>query len=811
VAELFDALCETPPASWEAELAHRTDDVALRIEVMSLLRASQEVGERFDRHPVLDAADDDAPPMIGRRIGAYRVLRELGRGGMGAVWEAERADGTYQKHVAIKMIPTGLATSQLLQQFRRERELLAGLAHRNIATLLDGGVTDDGVPWFAMEYIDGQPIDQWCNARALPIPARIDLFRQVCSAVQHAHEHLVIHRDLKPCNILVASDGTVKLLDFGISSIIAADPGARTATGVTPLTAAYASPEQLRGDRVTTATDVYSLGVVLFELLTGTRPAAGPQAGHTITAPSRLVSDHTAARFGEANSRRAAQQLRGDIDSIVLMALRPDPDRRYRSAQQLGDDLQRARLHQTVTARPDTFAYRTRMLIRRNRAASAIATVATAALLAATLVTWHQGAVAKRERDHAILEAQRTRQVTQFFQDVLSTPKPGETSHDITVVQAIDAMIPRIDSIFLTHPDLRAAIKNTLGSTLHDMGLYERARPLLDDALKVQLSIDGNTPSREQADAYYNLAGVATHTGDPVRGEALYRTALAIYATLGHGDSSEVYHGMNNLSEALHAQGRLAEAATLYGRTAQWLQSHEPAAREARMTALINQATVFSEMGRPAEAEPLLRQVVAGYTDIYGAESEHVGAALQPLAGTLLFERKFTEAETMARRALAIDRAKLGPTNVTTASVMRVLLNILADAGRCDEAIAAADAILALRDKPIPATDASIGTALMYGGWCRAHRGQQAVGERQAREALRLRQGTFPKSHWAIAQAENMLGDVIAQSGPARRAEALRYLQSGYDGLRQTLDSNHVRVQQARRQLDAVKGAAQDR
>jgi eukaryotic-like serine/threonine-protein kinase len=709
------------------------------------------------------------------------------------------------------MIPAGFATRHLLRQFRRERELLAGLAHRNIATLLDGGVTDDGVPWFAMEYIDGQPIDQWCNARALSIPARIDLFRQVCSAVQHAHEHLIIHRDLKPGNILVASDGTVKLLDFGIASIIAADPAARTATGITPLTAAYASPEQRRGERVTTASDVYSLGVVLFELLTGTRPTSGPQSAQPSTAPSRLVSDHIATRLGEPNGRRASQQLRGDLDSVVLMALRADPGRRYRSAQQLGDDLLRARLHQTVAARPDTFAYRTRMLIRRNRAAFSIAAGATAALFAATLMVWRQGELAKRERDHAVLEVQRTRQVTQFFQDVLSTPKPGEASHEITVVQAIDAMIPRIDSIFPTHPDLRAAIKNTLGSTLHDMGLYERARPLIEDALKVQLSIDGDTPSREQADAYYNLAGVATHTGDAVRGELLYRKALALYATLRPGDSSDVYHGMNNLSEALHAQGRLAEAAALYGRTEQWLQTHEPASRDARMAALINQATVFSEMGRPAEAEPLLRQVVAGYTATYGAESEHVGSALQPLAGTLLFQRKFTEAEAIARRALAIDRAKLGPTNVTTISVMRVLLNILADANRCDEAIAVADDILALRDRPIPATDASIGTALMYGGWCRAHSGQQAAGERQAREALRLRQATFPKAHWAIAQAENMLGDVIAQSGPSRRDEALRYLQSGYDGLRQTLDSGHVRVQQARRQLEAAKGVAPTR
>ncbi len=813
VTSTFGELAELPlDARVTALDALRTADPALHAEVASLLAAHDRVGDRFDQPTFLDdLGDDPEPSRVGRRLGPYLLTREIGQGGMGAVWEAERADRQYTKRVAIKMVAMGRDTEAMRRRFWRERELLARLDHGNIATLLDGGVTDEGQPWFAMELVEGQPITTWCAEHRLGIRDRLRLFRQVCAATAFAHEHLVVHRDLKPGNILVANDGTVKLLDFGVATLTERDDEVTAITDVAgvALTAAYASPEQLRGEAVTTASDVYSLGVVLYELLTGVRPfGAGVTDPMVRTAipPSRAVTVETARAMGLGTAPRVAQRLRGDLDAVVLMALRPEAERRYRSVQQLQDDLDRVLEGRQVLARPDTVGYRTAILVRRNPVAAVLAGITLLTLVAATGVSRREAAVARAERDRALLETARTRQVTQFFQDVLSTPKPQQEGRDITVVEALDAVIPRIDSTFANAPDLRAAIKNTLGSTLHDMGLYDRARPLIEDALRIREALDSGTITRERADAIYNLAGVENETGGSARAESLYVAALAMYARLTPDDSTDVYRGLNNLATAVHAQGRLDEAAALYGRVAGWLAAHAPGDPVPITVARVNQATALTELGRYDEAEPLFRAAAATYDSLFGPESARVGQVLQPLAGALLFQEKYVEAEAAARHAWAIDTRALGETNPTTVEALRLLVNILMDGGRCAEAVPLADRILALRGKVLPDTDVSIGTALLFAGWCRAQLGQAALGERQLREGLALRRQTFPPSHWAIAQGESLLGDVLAHQGPGRRAEAERLLRAGYQGLREQLDPGHVRVRHARQRLERLVG-----
>ncbi len=814
VTAAFGELAELPPDARVAALdALRTADPLIHAEVASLLTAHDRVGDRFDQPTfVADLGDDPAPSRVGRRLGPYLLTREIGQGGMGAVWEAERVDEQYTKRVAIKMVAMGRDTEAMRRRFWQERELLARLDHGNIAKLLDGGVTDEGQPWFAMELVEGQPITAWCDEHHLGVRDRIRLFRQVCTAAAFAHEHLVVHRDLKPGNILVANDGTVKLLDFGVATLTERDDDVTALTDVAgvAVTAAYASPEQLRGETVTTASDVFSLGVVLYELLTGVRPFSGGATDplvRTAVPPSRAVTVEAARKMGLGTVPRVAQRLRGDLDAVVLMALRPEAERRYRSVQQLDDDLDSVLEGRQVHARPDTFGYRISTLVRRNRVATAMAVVTIVALVAATGVSLREAALARTQRDRALLETARTRQVTQFFQDVLSTPKPQQEGRDITVVEALDAVIPRIDSTFATAPDLRAAIKNTLGSTLHDMGLYDRARPLIEDALRIRETLDSGTITRERADAIYNLAGVENETGESARAESLYVTALAMYARLSPDDSTDVYRGLNNLATAVHEQGRLAEAAELYGRVAGWLAVHAPGDPVPITVARVNQATALTELGSYQEAEPLFRDAVASYDSLFGPESIRVGRVLQPLAGALLFEEKYADAEAAARRAWAIDAKAVGETNPATVAALRLLVNILMDAGRCAEAVPLADRIIAMRGKALPESDVSIGTALLFAGWCRAQIGQVALGERQLRDGLALRRQTFPPSHWAIAQGESLLGDVLAQEGPGRRAEAERLLRSGYTGLRQQLDSSHVRVRHARQRLERLVGS----
>jgi serine/threonine protein kinase len=371
------------------------DQPALRSAVEKLL-AAHDCADSFIETPAFEFAAEwlipEASALVeGERIGPYRMVREIGRGGMGAVYLAERADDQYRKQVAIKLVRRGLDTAEILRRFLAERQILANLDHPNIARLLDGSTTEDGLPYIAMEYVEGLPLVDYCDRHALAITERLKLFRTVCSAVHYAHQNLVIHRDLKPGNILVTTDGVPKLLDFGIAKVFRAEAqdGDATRTELRALTPEYASPEQLRGERVTTASDVYSLGVILYQLLTGLRPyqfkTADPMERlRTICdqqpeKPSAAVEARMknesrkakAARFHPASPGLHPAALRGDLDNIVLMAMRKEPQRRYSSVEQFADDLRRHLENLPVLARKDTFAYRAAKLIRRNKAVAA--------------------------------------------------------------------------------------------------------------------------------------------------------------------------------------------------------------------------------------------------------------------------------------------------------------------------------------------------------------------------------------------------------------------------------------------------------
>src|SRR5438874_7314360 len=340
-----------------------TGDEELRREVESLLESHASAGGFIDDRSLfiseVDLNDDDGIVPPGQLIGPYRITREIGRGGMGTVYLAERADQQYEKQVAIKLIKRGMDTDSVLRHFRNERQILASFDHPNIARLFDGATTDDGLPYFVMEYVEGFPINEYCAAHKVSLVERLKLFREVCRAVSYAHRHTVIHRDIKMSNILVTSEGTPKLLDFGIAKILTPGAGAEalmTMTGVRPMTPEYASPEQVRGEAVTTASDVYSLGIILYELLVGRSPYRFTSRSALDVA--REITDTEAPRPSTVVSNKNQQSeisnqklLRGDLDNIVLMALRKEQERRYQSVEQLSDDIHRHLGNRPVLAR----------------------------------------------------------------------------------------------------------------------------------------------------------------------------------------------------------------------------------------------------------------------------------------------------------------------------------------------------------------------------------------------------------------------------------------------------------------------------
>ncbi len=409
VKQLFDTAVDRRPP----ERARYLDtacgpDAALRREVESLLAAHDAAG-CFLETPALESQareliDALPDPNIGRRIGAYRIVKEIARGGMGDVYEAVRDDDEYSQRVAVKLLRFGFDSDFLRQRFRTERQILASLEHPNIAHLLDGGTTAEGQPYLVMELIDGLPLRRFCDQHRLTVAGKIELFRQVCFAVHAAHQRLIVHRDLKPDNILVTADARPMLLEFGIARALAPDaPAPREAATALLLTPAYASPEQVRGEIAGTASDVYSLGLILYELLAGERPyTTSGQAPHEV---ARTICESEPARPSAAarrsGNRKLACALAGDLDNIILKALRKEPERRYASAERLAEDLGRHLRHMPVSARPDTTAYRARKFLRRHRGPVAAAALIALLLVAGLAATLWQARRAEAERARA--------------------------------------------------------------------------------------------------------------------------------------------------------------------------------------------------------------------------------------------------------------------------------------------------------------------------------------------------------------------------------------------------------------------------
>lgn len=430
IKRIFNAAVDLDPSAQNAFLNSTGLGSGARREVERMLAA--DFATVLDHSPLATHSFAAGARLEGRRIGRYRIVSEVGRGGMGAVFAAVRDDGQFEQKVAVKVILSGLNTDTIARRFRNERQILASLEHQNIARLLDGGMSDDGLPFYVMEFIEGEPIDEYCRTHDLTLHARLDLFRQVCSAVSYAHRRLIVHRDIKPSNILVTPAGEVKLLDFGIAKVVSQTNGDErgTATQLGLMTPAYASPEQFRGEQVTTATDVYSLGVVLYRLLTGqlpynlnglrldqmlrlvceTEPPRPSQAiadnGSSIAAATtRLAADNKAFQSEATRNTTAAihnpQALKGDLDNIVLKALKKEPDRRYESVEQFAEDIRRYLAELPVSARADTFSYRASKFLKRNRVAVIAASLVFFALIAGIVGTTYQARAARRERERA--------------------------------------------------------------------------------------------------------------------------------------------------------------------------------------------------------------------------------------------------------------------------------------------------------------------------------------------------------------------------------------------------------------------------
>ena len=660
-----------------------------------------------------DAVVSTAELAPGDRVGRFRVVREIGRGGMAVVFLAERDDGQFEQQVALKLLHLG-PLREVVSRFEQERQILASLSHENIAGLIDGGVTEDGQPYIAMEYVEGTRIDAFCDGNELTVANRIRLFLVVARAVQHAHRNLVIHRDLKPSNILVRASGTVKLLDFGIAKLVDPEPyphaAPPTRTSVRPMTPQYASPEQVRGEPTTTASDIYQLGLLLHELLTGQNPQRDVSAAELELAPPDTDpprSSSATITSVEARARRTTaaglrKLLRGDLDNIIAKALQRQPDRRYVSVDGLIDDLERHLEGRPVSARPDTFGYRAGRFVRRHRVGVSFAAAVLLLLVGYVVTLTAQAGRIARERDRARTEATRADQIKVFLVDLFQGADPYQAKGEkITAQELVDRGAERIETDLGEQPELRAEISGVIGEIYRRLGMFEEAAPVLEQSVRLSEERYG-TEALETADAWMLLAALDQDRGNFAQAEELSRGALAIrQRLLGPGDSTTT-KSMYSLARAHASQGRLADAEEEYRRALAFARERGPSAEAEIAQTLTALAGVLNHQGELEESEAVAREAVTIRQKLNERDTIGYSASLNNLAYPLERRGALEEAESTLRESADVARHLLGDEHPSLAYPMFNLARVLTNQGRLAEAESLYTAVLAIREATLP-------------------------------------------------------------------------------------------------------------
>lgn len=815
VQSLFELALNRPPDERASFLETACDgDPALLDEVRSLLAADADAHPLFDSLAVdaialpADLLPDGILPSEGERVGPYRVVEPLGRGGMGAVLLAERADGQFEQRVALKLIRGGAASEQIVRRFQSERQILARLQHPHIARLLDGGLTDDGRPYFAMEYVDGVPLDEYCDTNDCTVEERIRLVVTVCDAVQYAHRRPLVHRDLKPSNILVTDEGVVKLLDFGIAKVLSDDgapaAGTLTQTGHAVMTPAYAAPEQLRRGPVTTATDVYALGVVLYELLAGRRPH--DLSGCTPAEIERTVCEQPPDPPSAVAPPERRRALRGDLDVIVMKALRTEPERRYASADQLADDLERYRKGRPVAARPDTAGYRARTFVRRHRR-GVTAAIGVITLIAA-LMGFYTVQLAQ-ERDRAQVEAATAAQVVDFLQDVFESSDPTQAMGDtVPVATVLERGVRRIDTELETQPAVQARLLDVIGEVYLNLGRFDEAQPLLERSLDVRREMFGErhadvaqsmdhlallherrgeyeeaerlnrtalslrralygTEHPDVAESLNRLAGLLMHKGAFAAAEPLYRESLATRQRLLGDDHSEVAISRSDLALLLNRRGQFEEAETLARRALAVHRRNYDAKPHPNVAATLSVlGTILENREHYDDAEAVYREALATSRALHGdAPHPQIAADLDNLASLLRIQGRPAAAEPLLREAHALDRRLHGDEHQNVASSLHSLALLLDDMGRPAEAAEHFRETLRILRAAVGAEHPYVAVTLNNFGMLHVRQENYDAAEPLLRRSLTLRRSLYEDRHPSVTMGLHNMGLVLHHLG----------------------------------------------
>ena len=783
----LDRVLDLPPSERDAcllSLWSRDAQVAADVEAM-LAEHQLLSNEGFLNGPAL--VEPDESTLAGLTLGAYTLVSPIGQGGMGSVWLAERSDGRFHGRAALKLLNAALVGRASEARFKREGRILARLTHSHIARLIDAGVSTTGQPYLVLEHVEGRHIDRYCDEERLGIDERIRLFLDVQAAVAHAHARLIVHRDLKPSNVLVTSNGEVKLLDFGIAKLLEHDAADDVGTVITrdgeyALTPKYAAPEQVTGGPITTATDVYALGVLLFELLTGQHPtgAAAHSPAEFVkavadTEPQRLSATmvgtdqhETAARAARraTTPERLRRLLQGDLETVVGKALKHDPAERYGSVAEFADDLRRVLDHQPIAARGDALGYRTAKFLRRHRRVVMTSAFAASVLVAVSVFYTVQ---VSAERDRARVEAAKASKVSELLTGLLTGADPYRTpdAKEPTIQNLLDIGAERIAKELQHEPELQADMLNVMGRTYERMGLHAKALPLLVHALEIGRRSLG--PEHVTlAQSLNNLGVLYREQGNLAAAEPLLRESLAMRRRLLGSEDKAVAITLVELGRALGDRGRANEAEPLFRESLAIRRT--VFGEEHRET-----ATSKSDLGRTLMfrgdlegAEPLLRENVATTERLLGGTHPNTAAAKGSLALLLLAKGEPRAAETVLRDALEVKRLVFGGQHVEYAQTLNSLGIALERQGKLDEAQAIFEECVRIGEAQLTATHPRVLNYATNLARVRMGRGERAAVQQSLRQILAARRQIYPAGDWHIEQVNCLLRLAADQVDAAR-------------------------------------------
>jgi eukaryotic-like serine/threonine-protein kinase len=822
----------------------RAQDPDMFRELKSLLDADDDENSILDGFAV-DAVDlDDLLSIDGSRIGPWRVIRRIGSGGMGNVYLAEREEGGFEQRVALKLIRHGLDSVQILRRFESERRIQARLQHPNIARLLDGGLTDDRRPWFAMEYVEGESVDRYSSINRLGVEDRLNLFITIASAVQYAHSSLVVHRDLKPDNIMVngpAHAPRVKLLDFGIASVLDEGDDAMKLTrdGARPMTPAYAAPEQLLGRPVTTAGDVYSLGVILYELLAGCKPYRTNDISiHDLAKwieQTPLSRPSSVAVTGDAvSTRRLRRRLEGDLDVIILKAMHQDPERRYQTVEQFIADIQRHLAGQPVHARPDSKRYRLGKFIHRHKPMVLAGTLMLITLLAGIVAFAWQYNIAAAERDRARLEAETSHQVAGFLQGLFASVNPSVSRGDmLTARDLLDRGAAQIGTELAGQPDVQARMLDVLGDVYISLWMFDDALNVYEQALDIRQ----NQPFIRQGDiaqSYHNLGKAYNRDGRFHMADSLLTMAVDLkISTYGERHLS-VARSLHEMASLHVNRNRYDEAIDGYQKAISIFEQDAGADHEESILSLKSDiGQTYLKKGDYDQAERYVRESLVRRRELYPVAHPSVSSGLHRLAevlhaqaryeesrqaqfenlemaarlygedhpvtalsytnyaGLLKTLEQYAEAEAYQHRAHHIFLNKLGDEHPQVSISYNNLANLKHDQGDLDSAVVYHALALDLARRLYGDEHDEVANSLNNLGAVRLDQLRYAEAESLFRETLRIDLRILGETHPFVAMDYQAVGITLMHQGKLDEAEP--YLLKALEITRKTQGEDHPR------------------